>query len=259
MAITPTLPAPLPPWLRAAVYLAPFAYAAGEALFEHLSEADGPESLGWVRFVASGDRRTPAGTSEDRAQISFDVVNISGGDVDTSWTDADLNEAGGAIGTMLGLITGYQSTAFTWRECRAYAMRFNSSGPGFADSGDPLKIFPYAASGTKGDTSVLPYQVSLSVTERTVLRKHWGRFYLPCPSTDLLDANGRWKSASIEAIAAIVGDMYEWWSNHDYLPVVASPGGRTLYSVTQIQVDDIPDIQRRRRARTTLLRAQVPA
>lgn len=254
----PTFPTPLPPWLKGAIFLSQFAYPAGEALYDYLQPRADADDLEWRRIVATGDRSTPAGTSEDRAQISFDFVNMTDGQLDTTWTNGDYDTCAGHVGNMLGAITGYQSDNFTWRQARVYQMKFNASGGGFADSGDPIKIYPYSAQGSGSSTQELPYQVALSVTERTVQRKSWGRFYLPCPAMSLLDQYGRWTSSTCTAVADIVGDMYVAESGSGFLPVVASPTTRTLFTVTQVQVDDIPDVQRRRRARQTLIRAVAP-
>lgn len=249
------LPAPLPLWAKAALYLAPWAFAAGEALFEHFSETANAEALAWLHVVYSGTRQTPTGTTEDRAQITFDVVKLSGGENDATWDTSQVTGALTHLNGIVNAISGYQDNNFTWAETRCYVRRFNELGPGFANMGDPVYTVATGWPGTSSATNVLPYQVALSVTERTTLRKHWGRFYIPCPSTSALDGYGRWTSATCSAIAGIVGDGYEALGNANYLAVVPSGASRTLFSVTQVQVDDIPDVQRRRRARTTLIRA----
>lgn len=253
------LPAPLPAWAKAALYLAPFAYAAGEALFDALAEHDSAEQLAWLHAVYSGTRLSPTGTTEDRAQISFDVVHLAGGENDPDWTAARVTQALGYLDHFFQNAAGYQSDNFTWTECRAYVRRFNSVGPGFADMGDPVSIRSLNTSGSSSQTNEYPYQVAMSITEKTTLRKHWGRIYLPCPASNSTNGYGRWFQSVCDALAVITSDTYALLSTNSFAAVVPSAATRTLFTVTQIQVDDIPDVQRRRRARQTLVRSVSPA
>jgi len=256
-----TYPTPLPAWLKAASYLggaAPAIFHAGEALFEYLVPAGtDPTDLQWCHVIATGTRSSPTGTTEDLAQITFDIANITDGAHDPTWTSADLDHVTDALAVYLAAVRVYQTTGFTWKELRYYMRRFKPLNAGFEDMGDPVRIVPVAYAGTASATT-LPYQVALSVTEKTVLRKHWGRFYLPCPAHTTLDGYGRWTSTVTAAIAALTGTAYEALISNGLLPVVASAGSSSLLSITQVQVDDIPDVQRSRRARTTLIRSIAP-
>jgi len=252
------LPAPLPPWAKAVLNLAPFAFAGGEALFDHFSESGSAADLAWLHVTCHAWRSTPSGTQEDRAQIGFDVCKLNGGVNDATWDTAQITGATDKIKSLLGFLAGYQDNNCAWNEIRSYVKRFNEIGPGFAPMGDPVHVETISVIGSSSATNVLPYQVALSVTEKTALRKHWGRVYVPCPSTTTLDAWGRYDATTCAAIATIFADAYLALANANYVVVVPSGGSRALLTVTSIQVDDIPDVQRRRRARTTVTRAVRP-
>lgn len=252
------LPAPLPPWAKAALYLAPFAFQAGQSLFEYLQAEADAEQLAWLHVQCHAWRSTPTGTAEDKAQIGFDIVKLSGGANDPTWDQAQVDGAVDEIVSLLGNLAQSQDNNCAWNEIRSYVRRFDNDGPGFAPSGDPVDVRAVSIVGAGSTEPVLPYQVACSVTEKTTMRKHWGRFYVPCIKSSLVDGFGRWTEATCTAIASTVGSSYADLANANYAVVVPSGGTRTLFTVTQVQVDDIPDVIRSRRPRDTLVRAVVP-
>lgn len=254
---TPLFPAPLPAWARAALGLAPLAWTVGAGLYDYLSTEETAEELTWCHIVASAQRTGPT-VSEDHAQVSFDFLNVTDGAIDNTWTEGDLDDVYSILHSLLMAWIGHQEQTVIWDELRFYLRRFNAVGPGFADMGDPVRITTQNLRGSATNTHVLPYQCALTVTEKTTQRAHWGRMYIPNPSSAIVDDNGRFTQAAIAAIATEVEDSYADAAALDLYAVVPSAALRTLFFVTQVQVDDIPDVQRRRRSKTTILREVRP-
>lgn len=253
------LPIPLNPWARVAITLGLASFAAGAAVFEYLDEAGSADELAWLHVTAHAWRSTPTGTSEDRAQIGFDFAKLSAGGNDPTWDAAQIDPVLDSLTLLLGDLAVYMDNNAYWQELRAYVKKFRDVGPGIAPSGDPVEVRTMSIGGVSAGTVVLPYQVAASVTEKTAMRKHWGRFYIPCPSSQYTDGFGRFTSSLTQGLSTAVAARYEALANLNYVAVVPSAATRTLFSVTQIQVDDVPDVIRRRRPRTTLIRSVHPA
>ena len=274
MPITPQFPTPVPPWYRWGTRVLPAVWAAAEALLDTSNTADEAEELQWRRLVLVWQRATPTGTSEDEAMFTFDFVNITGGSVDTTWTLQDYQAVEGAFDTLMATVRTFQSSGHTLIAYRWYQMQFASPmlvDRRFLPTGPPVRIVPKNLPGTSANDA-LPYQVAFSVTERTSIPRHWGRFYLPGASEGVATGPwGRFQSTTIQAIADSVALCYFNLQNAELFPVVVStqaqsggPGsesvlGGTLLGVTNIQVDDIPDVIRRRRPRQPNIRTVLPA
>lgn len=224
--------------------------------------------LAWVRAVVRYQRATPAGTSEDYAQFKLDLLNITSGAVDTSWTSGDFTAVTTAITTFLNGLPSFMSPSHTAKEIRYYGMRFNESDPGpvpgdpkaqrpFAQSGPPIAIATLSIPGTASGT-FWPYQVAMSVTFRTPWPKHWGRIYLPGIIASLT-SSGRWGSAT-QTIANLAFDLQDDLAAAGFLltvPVAQVEKQRlhALLPVSQVVVDDIPDVIRRRRPKQAAVRS----
>lgn len=153
--------------------------------------------------------------------------------------------------------------------------------------GDPSRVLSAPTVNSAAATvATLPPQVALSVTELTVSRKHWGRFYLPGLTTAKMAADGSFLSTLYGATADRVKTLYDSWNTRGVTPVVLGSvkssfnvallptssflGGlfeKTIrkdvtesrlmvaYPVTGLRTDDVPDIIRRRRFETAAARA----
>lgn len=234
---------------------------AGEAvpvglawLLDNLAgNGEAAESMEWRRFVIRWTRATPTGTVEDLAQFKIDLINITADEVDTSWTDADNALVRARINTFGVAIAPYCSSAQAFLEVRGYRMRFNPVGDltrPFLDTGTPVYVNPFtqAMSGTP----LVPYQVAPTVTFRTAWPKHWGRIYLPTPGSAALDTNGRLTSTYRTTVGTAAKTFLGGLHDDGFYPVI--PVGQldkqpfhALLGVTQVVVDDVPDVQRRRR------------
>lgn len=246
---------------RVAEYAVPAGLAWLEAELE--DQADEPDPIEWRRFVVQATRNTPAGTVEDVAQFKLDLLNITAGVVDSSWTTADHTACHNAIYAMLQALQPYMATTHTFSRIKAYRMAFNDVADitrPFADSGAPVWNSAITLAGT--GTGAQAYQVAGTVTFRTAWPRHWGRIYLPGPPTARLDAYGRFDATYRTSVDNAVTAGMTALRDADFFPVV--PVGQldklpfhALLHVTACVVDDVPDVQRRRRPRQVLARSTV--
>lgn len=258
------LPNPASGWkfakylLRIAEYAIPASYAYVESLLSNHEPVENPQ---WIRWVTTFTRTTPTGTSEDKAQFKLDLVNITGGAIDTSWTAGDFAAVQARMVTFKAILQAQMSAGFTFSEYRAYRMAFNPADPGpgqrsaanglaFADTGPPVYVGTLGGAGT--GTAGVPYQVSGTCTLRTAFPRHWGRIYLPTPGVASFDTSGRLVSGYRTAIANGMRALVNGLADDGFLVAVPMTdlGKQTfhgLLGVSDVVVDDVPDVQRRRR------------
>lgn len=240
-------------------------YALGiwEGLLDEASPF--PTDGQWRRFTMEYTRATPAGTVEDKAQIGFDIVNVSGGGFDSSWTPADHTTVHNALFAFDAAWKPLRSTSVSLSAIKAYPRMFADPmlpAKRFADGGPPTWFSLQNVPGTSA-TAPLPYQVACSVTLKTGIPRHWGRVYLPGFTQAAASTLGRWDTADMQTVeAAAAGLMQTLW-DADFPLVVASTQAQSilvgnLLGVHEIQVDDIPDVIRRRRPRQAAVREVTP-
>jgi hypothetical protein len=249
--------------LREATYAVPTAIAWMEGLTSANEPVANPGWLDW-RFVVG--RNTPAGTSEDKAVFGFHLVNITGGAVDTTWTAGDFATVKAASDTLATALKPLMATSHTIVQYRGYRRFFNSADPGpglrtagagaFLDAGAPVYVMDVSSAGTAA--SNFPYQVSATATLKTAWPRHWGRIYLPGASFSI-DGFGRIPAAFRVSYANAVKAFVSTLADSEFLvcvPVTQLEKAtfHALLGVDQIVVDDVPDIQRRRRPKNVLAR-----
>jgi hypothetical protein len=218
----------------------------------------------WMRVVLLWSRTTPAGTTEDQAQCGFDLVNFTGGAPDYTYTAGDFTTISNACGTFMAAYRPYQAASHTAFGIRIYRMAFNPTewpAKRFADTGPPLYQATFSPTPSTGGSGI--YQAACTITKRTPLPKHWGRMYLPGLGSNALDANGRIATTGRDAIRTAAGTLFGTLRTAEFFPVVpvtqvnkAMAFG--LLSVSEIAVDDGPDVQRRRRPRQVAQRSVAP-
>lgn len=229
-------------------------------LYEFFSDAPETPTVGWRRCMVRFQRLTPTGTVEDFATTKLDILNVTDGDPDDTWITGDFTTAETALNTFFGVVMGDVPNTHTLLDYRWYAMHFNpdTSVKPFADSGPPVRVTSRNVTGTVTGT-YQPYQLAQTVTWLTPHRKHWGRMYLPAPSPALIDNRGRFTSGKCVALANAADTLVGALQAAQLFPVVPitqidKAPFRALSNITGIQVDDIPDVQRRRRARQANIR-----
>ena len=98
--------------------------------------------------------------------------------------------------------------------------------------------------------AVLPLQTAATVTWRTASRKHWGRVYVPGLTATAMSSSGlgHFSSAAVDAICGAFHTLFNAVAAHTGLQVVvASRQYFGLLTISQMNMDDTPDQQRRRR------------
>ena len=251
-------------WAKYLVRATAEALSLFEAFFQYGADVD-PDELQWMRLHVIGTRATPGGTIEDDAIMTFDLVNITGGAVDTTWTTGDFEDVEDLMDTFWASMVSGLSPKLTISEYRWYRKQFAPPGTTypsgnpqyFLASGQPERITSTTHLGTGSGAQQVPFQVALSVTEKTALAKHWGRWYIPNPGITMFDAFGR--IAGYDFVADKVEILYAGLGDAELYPVVPSGAHQSLLGVSSIQVDDVPDVQRSRRPKTTLVRDERPA
>jgi hypothetical protein len=204
---------------------------------------------------------------DDDLVTTHHFAKVSGGSVVDTWLEADFTGVESAFTAFWTAIKPKYLANVTLKQYRWY-----KAGPQDVPPQAPVRILDVNAAGTKASGAQLPYQVSVSVTERTTDPKSWGRFYLPAPeANDAIGPQGRLGSIFHSLIADSADAMYEAWLSAGTPGVVYSTakperetaGGSTLpakaaraLSVDTVQVDDIFDVIRSRRLSNPLLRLQ---
>jgi hypothetical protein len=184
--------------------------------------------------------RTAVEAGLDNALMHFDILNLTGGLPDDSWITSDFTTCEGLIKTCLSSLqaympNGHQITEMVWHRV--------GSGVGKPNPAVRIWIDPSPAAGTGGAGNEL--QTACSITFRTGVRKSWGRTYLPFGPT--LSSARRFPLSTVNAIGGAVNTMVGGLASADfYLGVVSGPLSSFL-NAERIEVDDVPDVIRRRR------------
>jgi hypothetical protein len=113
---------------------------------------------------------------------------------------------------------------------------------------DPLSGPPTRATQiteVAGNNSVIEVaQCATSITMRTALRKHWGRIYLP----GVHNVTGGFQANSeVDQLAAYWSTFLKACQTAQLVPVIYSGTRQMVFSITAIEVDNVPDVVRRRR------------
>lgn len=118
-------------------------------------------------------------------------------------------------------------------------------------AGDPNRVTVLTQTAGSGSANVPP-QVATTLTMRTARRRSWGRVYLPLTCDKLNTGAGGAGLMAASATITLAG-YFRTFVNAciatDLVPAIWSPTLHALLSVSSVEVDDVPDIQRRRRFR----------
>lgn len=174
-------------------------------------------------------------------------------------------EAGVAGETLNDTKKAAVETAFSsfWTSAKAWApsyVKLDSYrwyGVNFSDplTGPPTRITQLTPSaGTSGNYPVS--QVATSITLRTALRKHWGRIYFP--GAIVGNADGLVASGDVNAMAGWFQTFMLACGTANVAPVVYSTARQAAMSVSQIEVDNVSDVVRRRRPRASTYKKILP-
>lgn len=221
----------------------------GSGIFSRTDDPAPPTTI--VKATMSFRRWSSATVEDDLAQFSMHHLNITDGNVDNSWTPADITNLHARYIALANGLRAEQDN-FTVISKMTYHEFVAGDPPGPA-----VQTFDMGAlSGTKSG-GALPPQCACSVTLKTAHRRHWGRVYVPGLTTDSIDGWGRMKPADADILATVFGNHVADCSSNDFPVVIYSEAAMSAMEVGQVQVDDVVDIIRRRRFKTTNYYARV--
>lgn len=231
------------------------------------------ESVGDSPFLrklqVAFNRQSSSTTSEDVAVCTFHLAKNVSGEPDTNWVTGDYTAAEALFDTWWNALRAfYGGSASSYTKLRDY--RWYRTGPAFPISGPPVRITVKNSAASLGSQSCPP-QVSMNISEHVLLRKHWGRFYLPAPLTASLDNFGRISSSTITTVLGSTVTLYNGLRAANLIPVVysvAKPARVTkrgihlpaqparAYAVQSLVMDDVADVIRSRRFSTPNVRTE---
>lgn len=249
------IPAPLPPWARALLQLEPLIQTGLQEVLQYIGimkDAAQPTPDTWMHIQLVGKPLASVNRS-DEFVTTFDIVNITNGHIDNTWTSTDTQKVSIALANLMLAWASTMSSQYTWTEQRFYLRQFNpyTLEKPYAKSGPPAIIYPYVVAG--GLPGPMAPQVSLTSTDRTAYAKHWGRNYWPHPTGAMVASTGETVTHSaVDGLADAVHVCYAALMADEFYPVVTvtqvdKAPVRGLLTVSSIQVDDLFDVIRRRR------------
>jgi hypothetical protein len=227
-------------------------YWDGQSMFaDTVRTQQGADTLGCNRVDVVWTRATPTGTTEDKMQFRMFIAKIVGGGLYSVFPLSEL----AALETPLDAFTttlknrmpnSVTLDSYAWFEHRA-SHGATSSGQ---EAVPPAVRRALKTGAGVGVSDRMPDQVASTISWRTTARKHWGRSYVPAMGLSTVDGGyGRLTNIAVNAIAGAAQTLVNaliplngqlgvfTWKYGAFLPVV------------EIKVDDVYDIQRRRRAK----------
>lgn len=138
---------------------------------------------------------------------------------------------------------GFMHTTYSLIEIRWY-----QADPAVGPPNPAILVTPVTGIQGTNTASALPSQVALTITERTDVRRSWGRIYLPGFSVDQVATDGHAKVNLLDGLEAEVAALFDQ-SNANWKAVVLTSSGSL--QTRAISIDNIWDVQRRRRFETT--------
>lgn len=222
--------------------------------------ASGGDRLGCSRVTLKYTRSTPGAVREDLAMTSLWVAKAVGGGLYSAVPLAELATLETALNTYSSAIANAQSNQYTlveysWHQVFEDSPRTDDDEHRGQKMGPATRVTVKAVSGATTGAR-LPDQVSSTITLRTVSRHHWGRTYIPgLPSNILGATGGRLLNANVDFLANSLNALHDTWQTAGYQLGVWSMWKPAFMTPKQIECDDILDVIRRRRAKTTGYRA----
>jgi len=204
------------------------------------------------RAVLTWDR-TNAVTGSDPAESHFDFLNLTGGNPDDTWTSTDYTTLEGYLDTFVtafkALIpNGYKLTQYAWYR----------HGPSINPPNPAERVTTRSVAGT-GSSNFMPPQTACSVTFRHAVRRSWGRTYLPgLAGLNYNGGTGRFTTTAVDTIANAADALLTSSVGSDFPMVVTSVHLNAVLYIEHIEVDDNPDVIRRRRWKQASYKKIVP-
>jgi hypothetical protein len=202
-----------------------------------------PVELRKLQIVFS--RVAPGTVASDPAVCTMHFLNLTGGSPDSTWVDADFLVVETALMSAWDSLKGYWTTGTTLDQLRWY--KDGSAFHPTPSEGNPaVRIVEKDVAGQASVPPMAP-QVAVSITEKTALRRRWGRFYLPAPARGNEGTGGTILGTLTTDLADVFHTFFEACRTGDIIPVVFSPSLEAAYEVEHLQVDNLFDVIRSRR------------
>lgn len=171
-----------------------------------------------------------------------------------SASDAATVEASFASNVWTGRMNGYTSSQWKVAEYqwRNFGADFPLGETGLSKPGPVWRVIAVDSNGLETQTR-LSDSSAVTATYRTASRRHWGRNYWGGLTSNAYGATtfGRLQTTYCDAYALGLrtwfNDLYD--NARIIEPVVWSAKYRGWLTVTELAVDDVPDVIRRRRAK----------
>lgn len=201
-------------------------------------------TLGFSRLQIVWDRTTPVGTREDVVTTGLSWCEAAASAC-TPLSPTDKTYVETLLATWWTAQKAVTTNQFTLREYRWYDYQPISTRPGPVDK--------VTASGVVGGlaASRLPDQLAYTSTYKTASRKHWGRSYWPFSGTSSIDLTyGRVTTAATDTLAAnLIALLRAPGGSGIINPCVASIAHHGVLLLKELQVDNVADVIRSRRAK----------
>jgi len=208
--------------------------------------------IGIRRVECTIDRATQH-AGADPAVMHFDILNMTSSAPDDTWTTTDYTQSETALSAFFTSVapfwsTGYKLTTFNW-----YRIGDGVTKPNPAER-QLLLTTPIAGSSS---FHTVPPQSACSITFRTAVRRSWGRTYLPIPSVSL-SAAGVLSQSNVDTITGAANTLVTALAANDLHLVVYSAHLHATLNVEHVEADDVVDIIRRRRWKTSTYKKILP-
>lgn len=261
-----SIPAPLPKWSKWALALGatPNSFLVNALTYLGSINATTDPTPGEWRHVQMVWTDTVSGLKADEMIVTFDIANITNGGLDSSWTTQDYSTVTAQLAALFENWAAHMDSTVNSKEIRYYRRAYNpySVADPYPPSGPPEHVDPWVAVGA--DIRPMPHQVAVTHSEITTYPRHWGRAYWPAlGATSSMVGGGRLSSTFVDAWATELQTVYDNLMTAEFFPCVPTTrvngvASRQLLGVQSIQVDNVADIIRRRRARQTTYRKVLP-
>lgn len=209
-----------------------------------VAPSDDQVQVSLLSFVFS--RTTPSTFIDDVVVTSLAFVK-----------DALAGATSYLLGSEKATVEGFADTMWTSLKVQVPAhytlkeYRWHDYSTDWKKPGPATRVTTVGAAATGSSTNCVPDQVATSVTFKTASRLHWGRMYLPQLITTNYTSTGRIVSNTVDLVSGYLHTFLNACSGAALEPVVRSTSHRGTLGIVEIQMDNIPDVIRSRRAKQT--------
>lgn len=191
---------------------------------------------------------------EDVIVNTFDFVNITSGEVDTTWTSGDFSGVEARLRTFYAAVAARLTNNASLSQFR-WSVLPNPPG----EENPAVRVAPPATALTFSGTSQLPPQLAIAITKKTAIQRHWGRVYMgPLNDNNFLGTSGRITTAGADLFATSFEALRAGCQADDTPMIVYNRTQGIYLSVDGVRVDDVFDVIRSRRHRAATYRKLLP-